>query len=45
MILFDAVFINNGGGKILLDYLIDEIEKQNIELTYLLRCPYKRKSF
>ena len=36
MILFDAVFINNGGGKILLDYLIDEIEKQNIELTYLL---------
>ena len=36
MILFDAVFINNGGGKILLDYLIDEIEKQNIEITYLL---------
>lgn len=36
MILLDAVFINNGGGKILLDYLINEIEKQDIELIFLL---------
>lgn len=40
MILIDALYINNGGGKILLDYLISTIEKSNIKAFYLLdeRC-------
>lgn len=29
MILIDTIFINNGGGKILLDYLYDELSKIN----------------
>lgn len=36
MILIDALYINNGGGKILLDYLIEEIEKRQIKVQYLL---------
>lgn len=36
MLLVDAVFINNGGGKVLLDYLILSLEKSNIDVTYLL---------
>lgn len=36
MVLIDAVYINNGGGKILLDYLIFELNKTNIKLHYLL---------
>jgi glycosyltransferase involved in cell wall biosynthesis len=36
MILLDAVFINNSGGKILLDYLIEELEKSNLTVFYLL---------
>lgn len=36
MILIDALYINNSGGKILLDYLIDSLEFQNCEITYLL---------
>ncbi len=36
MILIDAIYINNGGGKILLDYLIEELEKKDIEVHYLL---------
>jgi glycosyltransferase involved in cell wall biosynthesis len=36
MILIDAVFINNGGGKVLLDYLITELEKTNLTVLYLL---------
>jgi glycosyltransferase involved in cell wall biosynthesis len=36
MILIDALYINNGGGKILLDYLISETNKTNLELYYLL---------
>lgn len=35
-LLLDAVYINNGGGKILLDYLIESLEKQNLLVTYLL---------
>ena len=27
MLLVDAIYINTGGGKILLDYLIEELEK------------------
>lgn len=36
MILLDAVFINNSGGKILLDYLMEEIEKSDLIVFYLL---------
>ena len=36
MLLIDALYINNGGGKILLDYLISSIEESNIEVFYLL---------
>ncbi|WP_404811719.1 glycosyltransferase [Capnocytophaga canimorsus] len=35
MILIDALHINNGGGKVLLDYLVDKLEKTNLELFYL----------
>ena len=36
MILIDAVYINKTGGKMLLDLLIEELEKHNLELFYLL---------
>ena len=36
MILLDAIYINNGGGKILLDYLIKNLEETNQEVYYLL---------
>ena len=36
MILLDSLYINNGGGKILLDYLIKSLEETNIEVFYLL---------
>ena len=36
MILVDAVFINVGGGKILLDYLISKLELTHLNITYLL---------
>ena len=36
MILIDALHINNSGGKVLLDYLIESIEQSNIEVFYLL---------
>jgi glycosyltransferase involved in cell wall biosynthesis len=36
MILIDAVYINNSGGKILLDYLIETLEKQGLRIHYLL---------
>lgn len=36
MILIDALHINNSGGKILLDYLIQSIKKSSIEVFYLL---------
>lgn len=36
MILIDALYINNGGGKILLDYLISQLNKSNLELHFLL---------
>lgn len=35
-ILLDAIYINNSGGKILLDYLISELEKSGKEVFYLL---------
>ena len=36
MILIDAIYINNSGGKILLDYLIEELEKSGKKVFYLL---------
>lgn len=36
MILIDALYINNSGGKVLLDYLIEELEKTSKEIFYLL---------
>lgn len=36
MILIDALYINNSGGKILLDYLIEEIEQRKLKVHYLL---------
>lgn len=36
MILIDALYINNSGGKILLDYLIKNLEKQQLPIFYLL---------
>ena len=36
MILIDAVYVNVTGGKILLDLLIEELEKRDLEIFYLL---------
>lgn len=36
MILIDAIYINNGGGKVLLDFLIEELEKTDLKIYYLL---------
>jgi glycosyltransferase involved in cell wall biosynthesis len=40
MILLDSLFINNGGGKILLDYLVEALERSNLKVYYLFdaRC-------
>jgi glycosyltransferase involved in cell wall biosynthesis len=40
MILIDCLYINNGGGKVLLDYLVPQLEKQNKDIFYLFdkRC-------
>ncbi|MCZ4242909.1 glycosyltransferase [Pedobacter punctiformis] len=36
MILIDALYINNGGGRVLLEYLIDELLLSQKNVTYLL---------
>ena len=36
MLLIDAIYINDGGGKVLLDYLIEGIESTDVECLYLL---------
>ncbi|SHG27054.1 Glycosyltransferase involved in cell wall bisynthesis [Flavobacterium segetis] len=36
MLLIDALYINDGGGKTMLDYLISKLEEQNIDCFYLL---------
>lgn len=40
MLLIDSLYINNGGGKILLNYLVQKIEEQKIDAFYLFddRC-------
>ena len=35
MILFDALHINNGGGKVLLDILVSELDKRNSNILFL----------
>ncbi len=54
MILLDSLYINIGGGKILLDYLVEELESRNLNVFYLFdkRCegeylniPSTRKKF
>lgn len=35
MILIDALYINNSGGKVLLDYLVRELENSKIDVNYL----------
>lgn len=35
-LLVDAVFINNSGGLVLLKYLINQLEKNDIDIVYLL---------
>lgn len=36
MLLVDALYINSGGPKILLDYFISELEKTNTDVLYLI---------
>jgi len=36
MILFDAIHVNNGGAKVLLDLLIVELDKRNDNILFLL---------
>jgi predicted dehydrogenase len=43
MILLDCIYINNGGGKILLDYLIEELEKKDLKVLYLFDKRMKHK--
>ncbi|MGV8947027.1 MAG: glycosyltransferase [Lutibacter sp.] len=40
MILLDSLYINNSGGKILLDYLVEKLEKSELDVFYLFdkRC-------
>lgn len=54
MILLDSLYINNGGGKVLLDYLVRFLEEKKIDVYYLFdsRCaddfnfiPNNRKTF
>lgn len=54
MLLIDSLHINIGGGKVLLDYLVSELEKKDIKAFYLFdeRCandfgeiPNERKIF
>jgi glycosyltransferase involved in cell wall biosynthesis len=35
MFLLDAIYINNSGGKVLLDFLVQELEKQKVVVHYL----------
>lgn len=40
MLLLDSLYINNGGGKILLNYLVEKMEQKNMDVFYLFdeRC-------
>tara|TARA_R110002072_G_scaffold258339_1_gene417008 strand:- start:7394 stop:8419 length:1026 start_codon:yes stop_codon:yes gene_type:complete len=54
MLLLDSLYINNSGGKVLLDYLVYKLEEAKVEVYYLFdeRCkkdfgeiPSNRKNF
>jgi hypothetical protein len=36
MILIDAVYIYDGGGKVLFDLLVDELQKKPVDVYYLV---------
>ena len=40
MILIDALYVNSGGGKVLLDYILERIVFNNENVTYLLDSRY-----
>lgn len=40
MILIDAYYVNIGGGKVLLDYLIDSLVKNNIKFNIIVDARY-----
>ena len=42
-ILIDSVYVNDGGGKILLDLLIDRIIKDKKEVDFLFDNRYENK--
>lgn len=43
ILLIDAIYINDGGGKILLDYLLHELEKTDKKCIYLLDKRMEKK--
>ncbi|WP_373747948.1 glycosyltransferase [Kaistella sp.] len=43
MILIDTVFINNGGGKILMDYLFETIVAEKKKVTFLIDIRLKKE--
>lgn len=45
MILIDALYINNGGGMVMLNYLISKLEQQDIDCFYLLDSRIPKDSF
>ena len=40
MVLLDSLYINNSGGKVLLDYLVEKLESSDLDVFYLFdeRC-------
>lgn len=44
-LLIDAIFINNGGGKVLLDYLMEKLEQTNWAVYYLLDNRIKENTY
>ena len=42
MILIDSYYINIGGGKVLLDYLINTLVKQNIKFNLIVDARNKK---
>lgn len=45
MLLVDAIFIHNGGGKVLLDYLVEHLEQSEIQVYYLFDDRIKNISY
>lgn len=45
MVLVDAIFIHNGGGKVLLDYLVEQLEQREIDVFYLFDKRLKNKPY